>query len=367
MAAKKEAKKKVKVVYFNCQYCNKGLKTPGAKTNHEKSCPLNPVNQEPKIKSSEIAKTIPPELQEKLQEQLSPKLPTFTEEEKQKLEKISTFIKSRSEDQQETDSNLQAAEKIKSRRGIVTEKGKFMNAVADIQGMKPDQEITLPGALAFSVIEDTLQSRRMNQLILQERYAKLNQPKEKSSDSKIQDQITASVLKKIIETSPEDDMESFTKKVEFARKIGELVGDKEKGAGEYIADTVGKLGEQIAPALLDMAKQKQQQAMPPQIPQQNPTQQNPNIESNNPGVEPKVLENEGGATLPAPSPAPNLNEEISPQPISNPEPSDEQLMKMPQLRDDHYAGGGDFGVDSNYFNQYLNLDRFKKFAPSSTA
>ena len=97
------------------------------------------------------------------------------------------------------------------------------------------------------------------------------------------------------------------------------------------------------------------------------------MESNNPGVEPALSHREVGAPMPAPSPdQTNVNPEVAPaqpQPVNNPisEPTDEELMKMPQTRDSSYAGIGDFGVDNNYFDQYLNIDKFKKFAPTSTA
>ncbi len=60
------------------------------------------------------------------------------------------------------------------------------------------------------------------------------------------------------------DLSSFKEQFNTVKELSAMMGDKEKGAGEYIADTVGKIGEQVGPALMEFAKQKrEQQAMQP--------------------------------------------------------------------------------------------------------
>jgi len=73
-------------------------------------------------------------------------------------------------------------------------------------------------------------------------------------------------------------LKELKEEVKAVKEMSHELGDKEKGAGEYIADTVGKLGEQIGPALMDMAKQKREQSamqpqqMPPEVLQEVPPQ-----------------------------------------------------------------------------------------------
>ena len=60
------------------------------------------------------------------------------------------------------------------------------------------------------------------------------------------------------------DLTSFKEQFKTVKELSAMVGDKEKGAGEYISETVGKLGEQVGPAIMEFAKQKrEQQAMQP--------------------------------------------------------------------------------------------------------
>ena len=61
------------------------------------------------------------------------------------------------------------------------------------------------------------------------------------------------------------DLTSFAEQFKTVKELSKMVGDKEKGAGEYIAETVGELGKNVGPALMEFAKQKrEQQAMQPQ-------------------------------------------------------------------------------------------------------
>ncbi len=74
------------------------------------------------------------------------------------------------------------------------------------------------------------------------------------------------------------DLTSFAEQFKIVKELSKMVGDKDKGAGEYIAETIGDLGKNVGPALLEMAKQKreqqtmqpQQMPQPPQEPQEVP-------------------------------------------------------------------------------------------------
>lgn len=68
------------------------------------------------------------------------------------------------------------------------------------------------------------------------------------------------------------DLSSFKEQFNTVKELSAMMGDKDKGAGEYIADTIGKVGEQVGPALMEFAKQKrEQQAMQPaQMPPEAP-------------------------------------------------------------------------------------------------
>jgi len=60
-------------------------------------------------------------------------------------------------------------------------------------------------------------------------------------------------------------IKDLKEEVKAIKEMSHEFGDKEKGAGEYISETIGKLGEKVGPALMEMAKQKQEKpAMQPQ-------------------------------------------------------------------------------------------------------
>lgn len=366
MPEKKEAKKKVKVVYFNCKYCNKGLKTAGARTNHEKNCPL--TNQEPKIETQEVAKKITPELQEKMEEATSPLAVVenrirqaeeggvpISQEDQQVIKEVLKFVQAQKKDQEEIDSNLQQAEKIKS-------KSKIVQATQDFENLKPGDKIGLQEAMAFSTIlnaqtqqQSAQQTQQMNQLYIQERMRKMDQPKETSN--KFQEQLLLTLIKDMNQAKAENDIEKFSKSYEAVKKMTELIGEKDTGT----AAILGKVAEQIIPPLMDLGKEamKQKQGHPeflkapaPAVPTANP---GPESQSDN-----ISLPEEGVVSSP---PSHNPGEPAVAPPQENPEPSDEELMNNPELRDEYRP----VQLDNTSINQYLNIDKFEKFAPSSTA
>ncbi len=75
------------------------------------------------------------------------------------------------------------------------------------------------------------------------------------------------------------DLSSFRDQLNMVKELSVLVGDKEKGTGEMIMESLGSVAEKVAPALIQLGQQKQQQQMmPQQIPpqaEQLPPGQNP--------------------------------------------------------------------------------------------
>jgi len=61
------------------------------------------------------------------------------------------------------------------------------------------------------------------------------------------------------------DLSSFKEQFNTVKELSAMMGEREKGAGEYISETIGKAAEQIGPALMDMAKQKREQAIQQQM------------------------------------------------------------------------------------------------------
>ena len=64
------------------------------------------------------------------------------------------------------------------------------------------------------------------------------------------------------------DLSSFKEQLNTVKELSTMVGEREKGAGEYISETIGNVATQLQPALQNYMEQKQQQAMqPPMMPQ----------------------------------------------------------------------------------------------------
>ena len=74
------------------------------------------------------------------------------------------------------------------------------------------------------------------------------------------------------------DLSSFKDQLNTVKELSTMLGEREKGAGEYISETITNVATQLQPTITQMMQQKQQQAMqqlpmaeqPQQIPQQIP-------------------------------------------------------------------------------------------------
>jgi len=62
------------------------------------------------------------------------------------------------------------------------------------------------------------------------------------------------------------DLTSFKEQLTMVKELSTLVGDREKGTGEMVLESLGGVAEKIAPALIELGKQKQQAPMPQQLP-----------------------------------------------------------------------------------------------------
>lgn len=285
MPEKTETKKKVKKVFFSCRYCNKGLASPQGKSTHEKNCSLNPTNQEPKIESAEIAKKLSPATIEKMEAATSPlkavenRIKQAAEHgepispgEQESMAEILKFVKKQTEDQQEIDSNLKTAEKIQS-------EAKIFQATEILDTAKSGSKLDIKDALAISIIQnsqqaqqDAQQNRQLNNLFIQEKIKKLNDPKE-TSGGKFQEKILTIFLNKMLEAEGENDISKFEKNYAAMKKMIDLVGEKSPASEGFIQ--LGEIAKAYAPLLQEAFSKKQQQRqpqqeMPPEAPQGNP-------------------------------------------------------------------------------------------------
>ena len=200
---KTTTKPKAKKIYFPCQYCGKGLLSSQGKATHEKNCPLNPINQQPKNESLEITKKITPQMQDKMQNQLDTDKKAekdfilkgleqkkqqainenrdLTPQEKVQFQEVYNYIQDQSADQKEINSNLTTVKKFDS-------KAKMVKAAEHLEGLNSGQKMDLQSALAFDIITSAQDNRRMNQMYMQEKLNKISEPKETSS-SKFQEKL----------------------------------------------------------------------------------------------------------------------------------------------------------------------------------
>jgi len=70
------------------------------------------------------------------------------------------------------------------------------------------------------------------------------------------------------------DLSSFKEQFKAVKELNALMGDREKGTGEMIMESLGNVAEKVAPALIELGKARQQQIAHQYIePQQFPPQQ----------------------------------------------------------------------------------------------
>lgn len=353
MAEKKEDKKQKKV-YFSCQYCNRGLRSKQGLAEHEKACLLNPANQQPKFESSEMAEKITPEMEDKIkekinsnnlltqkfildgleskQEQIREENRKFTPDERNKFDEVLDFVKKQKESKEEIEQDKLTAEKIKG-------KSKIMNAVSELENLKSGEKMGLQEALAYSIIQDTLQSKQLNQIYMQERLKQLNQPAESSKSDKFQEQVLGILLKNLVEAKNEDDISKFEKNYTAIKGMIDLVGEKSPATEGF--QVMGEVAKAYAPIVKEIFDKKQK----------NSTQKITNIQYPTP-------EMPVGAPIEAPNQEnPNVLEVIHNQkqeemlPLAS-EPTDKQLMQMNFLHDENYPN--DFIYPFSSYTDFKN-------------
>lgn len=327
MPKKKTTEKAEKKEFEICPNCKQPFGKGAALREHKKSCNKKYGIEAP-LKSSEIAKRITPELQEKMEHATSPLAVVenrirqaqeggvpISQEDQQVIKEVLKLVQAQKMDQQEIDSNLQQAEKIRS-------KSKIVQAAQDFESLKPGDKVGLQEAMAFSTImnaqsqqQAAQQTQQLNQLYIQERMRKMDQPKETSN--KFQEQLLLTLIKDMNQAKAENDIEKFSKSYEAIKKMTELIGEKDTGT----AGVLGELAKQIVPPLMDLGKEvmKKKQNQPDFL------APNPPVPSSNPGPAPKT---EGFE----PSPHNNLDLAGEPPvvvapPQENPELTDEEYLK----------------------------------------
>ena len=93
------------------------------------------------------------------------------------------------------------------------------------------------------------------------------------------------------------DLSSFKDQLTMVKDLSTMLGDREKGTGEMVMESLGNVAEKVAPALIQLGQQKQQQQMMPQqmppqaeqLPQELPPEQ-PKPEPNPHGLTPTEQE-----------------------------------------------------------------------------
>ncbi len=71
------------------------------------------------------------------------------------------------------------------------------------------------------------------------------------------------------------DLSGFKEQLNTVKELGTMLGEREKGAGEYISETITNVATQLQPAMTRYMEQKQQQQMQPQYAQEPPMAEQP--------------------------------------------------------------------------------------------
>ncbi len=74
------------------------------------------------------------------------------------------------------------------------------------------------------------------------------------------------------------DLSSFKDQLTMIKELNNMVGEREKGAGEYISETISNVAGQLQPAITNYMQQQQQKSMQPQYPQVPPMAEQPSQE-----------------------------------------------------------------------------------------
>lgn len=105
------------------------------------------------------------------------------------------------------------------------------------------------------------------------------------------------------------DLTSFKDQLTMIKELNNMVGEREKGAGEYISETISNVAGQLQPALTNYMQQQQQRQMQPQTMQQFPMPEQPE--------QPQELPQEAPIYEEPEFPMPNADMSASEQNMSN--------------------------------------------------
>lgn len=143
-----------------------------------------------------------------------------------------------------------------------------------------------------------------------------------------------------------DPLDAIAKFKTLAPDLGFTKGEGEGGTSKIFDFLTANFGvlQTMWKDYMWLKQSQQQSGFPTSLPiQQNPTQQ---IEESGSNAVGNLDSHSGSGDQ---TPAPDQSEiEMSvpqPQPAGNPEPSDAELMAMPETRDSSYSGIGDYAVD----------------------
>ena len=324
-------KKQTKKKEFVCNFpdCVASFEQSNYLTNHKKFCQYNPEN----IKKMETLEDAKKELQE---------LKTDPNTSPQEKEKINLLQQKEKE----------IAEKSQTRR----------DKKEDLDILKLDEQIEKHQEKSSGPDNiDKLLARRERVAIIKSLEQPPVQPQQNTQqfnrdiyDLKLEiKELSHKIDDK--KTGKSDVKSEIKDSLDIAKTMGFSKSD-ETGTERMIGDTLTQLLP-LGQKFLDMQKEEQQQTQqqpqPPEAPQSNPDDQIKELVSGGPGylnaqpLGPDQIEIEG--SIP------------QPQPISNPEPSDEELLNNPELRDDFYPAQ----LDSSYINQSLGLGKFNKFTATA--
>jgi len=104
------------------------------------------------------------------------------------------------------------------------------------------------------------------------------------------------------------DLSGFKEQLNTVKELSTMVGERDKGVGEYISETITNVATQFQPAMTRYMEQKQQQAMQPQMMQQVPMSEQPQQPQENPS-------------------APEYQEQEFPMPESDMSPSEKKMSE----------------------------------------
>ncbi len=230
--------------------------------------------------------------------------PSDTLKQLQEQKLVEAYINNMNKGEQMDPIQMMMVMRMMENQGTGKENG-FMDKMMQIQMMKSMQGGNQDSAVSRE-IADLKQQMSMNQLlqqanqknapILQEQMASLeknradrdvkikeaemsaqtyrDQALKATMDAKLQElERQIDVAKQSGGTLGAQRINEMKEEFKAIREMSAMLGDKEKGTGEMVMESLGNVAEKVAPALIELGKQKQQQQQVPIAPQYQPPQE----------------------------------------------------------------------------------------------